>query len=165
MTARVASVPAGRTATNLRELDRLCKWSPWMSFAEALARAPRDPGVYMAREGRGGPIVYVGHAGERRGQGIRGRLKFYASGKGLTSGLGEAVADRAFADPPWLRQRLAEATAGSPRRAIEWGKEAFLRADLYVRWATTADKTSASELERHCGALCPELWNRNPFTR
>jgi hypothetical protein len=119
----------------------------------------------MAREGRGGPIVYVGHAGERRGQGIRGRLKFYASGKGLMSGLGEAVADRAFADPVWLRQRLAEATDGSPRRAIEWGREAFLRADLYFRWATTADKASASELERHCGALCPELWNRNPFTR
>ena len=56
-----------------------------MSFAEVLVCAPRDPGVYMAREGRGGPIVYVGHAGERRGQGIRGRLKFYASGKGLTS--------------------------------------------------------------------------------
>ncbi len=100
---------------------------------ETLACAPRDPGVYMAREGRGGPIVYVGHAGERRGQGIRGRLKFYASGKRLTSGLGEAVADRAFADPAWLRQRLAEATAGSPRRAIEWGREPFLRADLYVR--------------------------------
>lgn len=150
-----ASVPAGRTATNLRELDRLSEWSPWMSFAEALARAPRDPGVYMAREGRGGPIVYVGMAGERRGQGIRGRLRVYASGKALTSGLGEAVADRAFADPAWLRQRLAEATAGSPRRAIEWGREAFLRADLYVRWATTADKVSASELERHCGALRP----------
>jgi len=161
-----ASVPACRAATNLRELNRLCKWSPWMSFGEeALACAPRDPGVYMAREGRGGPIVYVGHAGERRGQGIRGRLKFYASGKGLTSGLGEAVADRALADPAWLRQRLAEATDGSPRRAIEWGREAFLRADLYVRWATTADKASASALERHGGAVCPELWNRNPFTR
>jgi hypothetical protein len=117
----------------------------------------------MAREGPRGPIVYVGMAGERRGQGIRGRLRVYASGKALTSGLGEAVADRAFADPAWLCQRLAETTAGSPRRAIEWGKEAFLRADLYVRWTTTADKQSARALERRCGAFCPELWNRNLF--
>jgi hypothetical protein len=37
-------------------------------------------------------------AGERRGQGIRGRLNVYGSGKALASGLGEAVMDRALAD-------------------------------------------------------------------
>jgi hypothetical protein len=59
------------------------------------------PGVYMARE-PGGSIVYVGRAAERAGggkpKGLRGRLSVYVSGKGLASGLGEAVLDRALAD-------------------------------------------------------------------
>ena len=86
-------------ARELEALDELANWSPWVPFAEALDVAPREPGVYVVREGRAGPIVYVGMAGERRGSGLRGRLRVYASGKALTSGLGEAVADRAFADP------------------------------------------------------------------
>src|SRR5215213_7907958 len=48
-------------------------------------------------EGLYGPIVYVGMAGERRGQGIRGRLNVYGRGKALVSSLGEAVMDRALA--------------------------------------------------------------------
>jgi hypothetical protein len=50
------------------------------------------PGVYLAREGQDGPIVYVGMAGELRGEGIRGRLNVYSSGKGVVSG---------SARPPW----------------------------------------------------------------
>jgi len=80
-------------------VDELAEWSPWMPFSEARAAAPRQPGgVYLAREGLDGPIVYAGMAGERRGQGIRGRLNVYGSGKALASGLGEAVMDRALAD-------------------------------------------------------------------
>jgi hypothetical protein len=51
-------------------VEELAEWSPWMPFSEARAAAPRQPGVYLAREGLDGPIVYAGMAGERRGQGI-----------------------------------------------------------------------------------------------
>jgi hypothetical protein len=59
-------------------VDALADWCPWMSLGDALAEAPRLPGVYLAREGEVGSIVYVGMAGERNGgnrpQGLRGRL-------------------------------------------------------------------------------------------
>lgn len=148
-------------------LAELGEWSPWVSFEDALSAAPRLPGVYIAREGRNGPIVYVGMAGERAGsgkpQGIRGRLRVYGSGKALTSGLGEAVADRAFGDVVWLGERLAEVEKGEPRRAREWGRAAFVRADLYLRWAVTADRHSAEVLEREVGATLVGLWNRQGF--
>jgi hypothetical protein len=150
---------------DLTALERLCDWSAWTPFAEAVDTAPREPGVYMAREGHSGPIVYVGMAGERRGHGIRGRLSVYASGKALASGLGEAVADRAFSDAAWLQLRLDEVTRGEPRRALEWGRAAFQRADLHVRWTVTADGQAARLLERECGAVCPDLWNRLAFVR
>lgn len=73
--------------------------------------------VHGASRRPGGDIIYVGMAGERRGQGVRGRLAIYGTGKGLASGLGEAVLDRALADPDWLQQRLDEVHAGQPRRA------------------------------------------------
>jgi len=76
--------------------------------------------VYLAREGLYGPIVYVGMAGERRGQGIRGRLNVYGRGKALVSGLGEAVMDRALANVHWLRERLADVEHGRPARAKAW---------------------------------------------
>jgi hypothetical protein len=98
-------------------VDELAEWSPWMPFSEARAAAPRQPGVYLAREGLDGPIVYAGMAGERRGQGIRGRLNVYGSGKALASGLGEAVMDRALADVHWLRERLDDVEQGRPLRA------------------------------------------------
>ena len=151
----------------------LAAWSAWVPFEEALACAPREPGVYMAREGSDGPIVYVGSAGPRSGrnndkkpQGIRGRIRVYTSGKALTSGLGEAVADRAFADADFVRQRLAEVEAGAPKRASEWGRAALTRANLHLRWATTSDKSSAEALERAAGTLLEEsgLWNRRRFT-
>lgn len=141
------------------------EWSEWVPFARALAVAPRVPGVYMAREGEAGAVVYIGMAGERSGggrpQGIRGRLSIYASGKGLASGLGEAVFDRALADPDWVRIRLRELETDGPRRAKQWGIEAFVRADLHVRWTTTSDRASAASLEeqlvRRAGS---SLWNK-----
>jgi hypothetical protein len=118
--------------------------------------------VYLAREGSDGPIVYVGMAGERRGQGIRGRLNVYSRGKALVSGLGEAVMDRALADTGWLRERLAEVEQGRPMRATAWGQAAIARANLHVCWAVTVDRRSASELEQAVlfALESGELWNR-----
>ncbi|GLX50853.1 hypothetical protein Shyhy01_38030 [Streptomyces hygroscopicus subsp. hygroscopicus] len=81
------------------------------------AEVPQMPGVYLAKRGAAGPLVYVGMAGERQGEGLRGRLRRYTSGKALASGLGEAVFDRALVDPQWRRERLAEAETGRSRRA------------------------------------------------
>lgn len=150
------------TTTDAQVLESLAQWSRWAPIGEALAMAPRSAGVYMARQGPHGPVVYVGMAGERNGKGIRGRLGVYLSGKALASGLGEAVFDRALADPDWLRARLDEVDAGEPIRAKRWGKAAFKRADLYVRWATTPDRESALALERRCmeELLGHGLWNR-----
>lgn len=143
-------------------LDAVASWSPWLPFDEAIAAAPRSPGVYVAREGADGAEIYVGMAGERRGAGLRGRLGVYRSGKALASGLGEAVFDRALADPVWLTERLSEVNAGHPSRAKAWGQAAFVRADLHVRWAVTADRQAAISLERKClDALADhDLWNR-----
>ena len=147
-------------------VETMADWSPWVPFAVGAATAPRLPGVYMARQGPDGPIVYVGRAGERAGsgkpEGLWGRLGVYASGKGMVSGLGEAASDRALADPDWLRERLAEVEAGEPMRAIEWGKAAIVRAGLYVRWTTTTTAAGAKVLEKQildelAGA---RLWNR-----
>jgi hypothetical protein len=143
-------------------VDDLAEWSPWMPFSEARAAAPRRPGVYLAREGLDGPIVYAGMAGERRGQGIRGRLSVYATGKGLVSGLGEAVMDRALADVHWLKERTVDVERGRPLRAKAWGQAAFARANLHVRWAITEDRRSAFELERAVLLVLDsgDLWNR-----
>ncbi len=113
-----------------REVLALAPWSRWVPLAEA--EVPRMPGVYLARWGPAGLLIYAGRAGERRGEGLRGRLRRYTSGKALASGLGEAVFDRALADPEWLRERLAEVESGRPRRATEWGKAALAWADVHV---------------------------------
>jgi hypothetical protein len=134
-------------------------WSEWVPFATALAVAPRQPGVYMAREGSSGGAVYIGMAGERRGQGIRGRLAIYASGKGLASGLGEAVLDRALADPEWLRSRLNELETSGPRRAKHWGIEAFARGD-----ARTVPSREASVSLSGRVRLC-RCWSQVPSCR
>jgi hypothetical protein len=101
-------------------------------------------------------------AGERRGQGIRGRLSVYATGKGLVSGLGEAVMDRALADVHWLRERTVDVERGRPLRAKAWGQAAFARANLHVCWAITEDRRSAFELERAVllALESGDLWNR-----
>jgi hypothetical protein len=65
----------------------LATWSPWRPFEEAAIAAPRLPGVYLARQGLEGSLVYVGMASERRGQGLRGRLTVYRRGKAAVSGL------------------------------------------------------------------------------
>ena len=141
-------------------------WSEWCRWDEALGLAPREPGVYMARDRASREVVYIGMAGERGGsrgrpQGLRGRLAVYTSGKALASGLGEAVLDRALADPQWLRQQLAELETNGASRAKQWGVAAFARADLEVRWSVTPDAASARALERHLIATgCHPLWNR-----
>lgn len=101
-------------------------------------------------------------AGERRGQGVRGRLRIYLSGKGLVSGLGEAALDRALADPDFVQDRLDAVRTGTPRRAKVWGKLAIDRADLWIRWATTPDRRSAAllELEVIQALHAEDLWNR-----
>jgi hypothetical protein len=116
----------------------------------------------MAREGADGPVVYVGMAGERRGNGLRGRLTVYMSGKGLATGLGEAAFDRALADRAWLLERLVEVESGQPVRGKAWGRAAMARADLYVRWATTPDRASARALELRVLAALRDspMWNR-----
>ncbi len=70
--------------------------------------------------------------------------------------------DRALADPVWLSERLAEAEAGNPLRAKAWGRAAFERAQLHLRWTTTPDKASAAILEREVLAALrdADLWNR-----
>jgi hypothetical protein len=122
----------------------------------------------MAREGVTGPVIYVGHAGERFGgrdrpQGIRGRLSIYLTGKGLASGLGEAVFDRALGDAVFLRERLNEVDRVEPLRAKEWGKRAFACGDLHIRWLVSVDKASAAAIESECLRLLgdAELWNRD----
>lgn len=149
-------------ADPLPQLDSLASWSDWVPLNVAVTVAPQDPGVYLARQGPG-PVIYVGMAGERRGQGVRGRLKIYTSGKGLASGLGEAVFDRALADPTWLQARLAEVDAGEPRRAKEWGRAAIEWADVQVCWTTTPDRASAVALELTVLRTLrgDPLWNRH----
>jgi hypothetical protein len=151
---------------SLADVAHLASWSDWIPVGGALDLAPRLPGVYLARSGRIGPVVYVGMAGERSGggkpQGLRGRLAVYLGGKALTSGLGEAVFDRAIADPRWVEERVREAAAGTPLRAIEWGRLAIVRADLDLCWATTCNAIEARDLEGQCLAALADadLWNR-----
>jgi hypothetical protein len=101
-------------------------------------------------------------AGERRGQGIRGRLTVYSRGRGAVSGLGEAAMDRALADADWLDQRVADVRAGRAERTRSWASAAIARADLHMSWATTPDRAGALTLERAVlDALHEtELWNR-----
>jgi hypothetical protein len=143
-------------------VDRLASWSPWLPFADAVAHAPRLPGVYLARQGSDGGLVYVGMAGERRGRGIQGRLTVYRRGKGAVSGLGEAVLDRALADPGFVRQRLDELLGGSTKRASIWAQDALTWADLHIRWTVTKDRAAAAALERVLldALRTMPLWNR-----
>lgn len=91
-----------------------------------------------------------------------------AATTGAVSGLGEAALDRAVADPAWLRERLIEVEQGRPRRALDWAQLALQRADLQLRWASTADRASARELEDTAlGILAASgaLWNRRAARR
>jgi hypothetical protein len=42
------------------ELDPELQWAPWLLFEEAVRIAPREPGVYVARERPTKQIVYIG---------------------------------------------------------------------------------------------------------
>ncbi|MFI9585564.1 hypothetical protein ACIHCQ_27805 [Streptomyces sp. NPDC052236] len=142
-----------------QEILVLAQWSQWAPLAKA--EVPRMPGVYLARRGPVGPLVYVGRAGERKGEGLHGRLRRYTSGKALASGLGEAVFDRALADPEWLRERLVEVECGRPMRATEWGKADLAWADVHVCWVVTESGKAAEALEKKVLALeSVDWWNR-----
>ena len=142
-------------------IAHLADWSPWLPFDDAATAAPRVPGVYLARQADG-DLVYVGMAGERRGQGVRGRLTVYRRGKGAVSGLGEAVLDRALADTVFVQRHLDELSEGKPKRAAVWAQNALRWAGLQVCWATTADRPAAKALERSVLDALVEavLWNR-----
>jgi hypothetical protein len=135
------------SADSLATLDGLADWSAWVPFDDAVRSATRGPGVYMARNGADGPLVYMGMAGERRGRGVRGRLETYDRGKGAVSGLGEACLDRALADPSWVADRLVDRKAGMALRAKEWARLAVRRADLRMCWSETSDADTARALE------------------
>jgi hypothetical protein len=158
---------AGEVRRLMQPVDSIVDWSRWVPIAEAAKNAPTVPGVYMARQGIDGPVVYVGMAGERRGQGLRGRLAAYVRGKGLVSGLGEAIFDRALADPAWVRERLSEAERGQALRAKQWGAAAVERAGFFVRWTTARNKDEAREIERRITETLrgEGLWNRIPPIR
>ncbi|MFE5300659.1 hypothetical protein [Streptomyces sp. NPDC056632] len=146
--------------TRSQELLAMADWSDWVPLGGS--EAPRLPGVYLARRGPAGPVVYVGMAGERSGQGLRGRLRRYTSGKALAPGLGEAVFDRALADAGWLRERLLEVETGQHMRATDWGKAALAWAEPHVCWAVTQNGNAAVVLEKKVLALeTIDWWNRD----
>jgi hypothetical protein len=146
------------------EVHHLAEWSPWLPFDDALAGAPREPGVYALREPFTGVVRYVGMAGERAGsgraQGLRGRLSAYGTGKGAISGFGEAALDRALADPDWVERRLRHLRTRGPERARDWVRDAVLRLGLEVSWSVCVDRSDALYLERQVVARLrtTELW-------
>lgn len=111
---------------------------------------------------RDGAIVYVGMAGERRGQGLRGRLSIYRRGKGAVSGFGEAALDRALADAGFIEMHLAAVLQGRSARTSEWAQDAIRWFDIETRWATCATKADALTLEGLVvEILMPHgIWNR-----
>lgn len=135
-------------------------WSEWRLLADAVSEATTSPGVYIARSGK--DLVYVGKAGERRGQGVRGRLQVYARGRAAVSGLGEAALDRALADPAWLASRLASLHTDGPARAQQWARDALTHAKLEICWTAAPDSTTARDWEAEILQQLEDvaLWNR-----
>ena len=142
----------------------LATWSPWGALADEARKAPPAPGVYLARSGPAGPLLYVGHAGERAASqpGLRGRLGVYARGRGAVSGLGEAAMDRALADPTFVRQRLHYLDQGLSELTKDWARAALAWGNVHVSWTVTPDKASAKALEERILIALEEheLWNR-----
>lgn len=100
-------------------------------------------------------------AGERKGNGLRGRLAIYASGKGASSGLGEHAFDRVLEDPKWLQARLDEAHAGRSMRATAAARSAIDHAGLEVRRQTVETRAQALQLEAQLiSEYRSQLWNR-----
>jgi hypothetical protein len=142
-------------------VDRLADWSVWAPFGIAARTAPLTPGVYQMRT-RDGLIVYVGMAGERKGQGVRGRLSIYRRGKGAVSGFGEAALDRALANAAFVEEHLEAVRDDRPARASEWARDAIQWLDVEIRWAECATKDDADSLEKAViKLLMPHsIWNR-----
>lgn len=142
-------------------VDGLAQWSEWQPFAVAAPSAPLVPGVYQMRL-RDGAVVYVGMAGERKGQGIRGRLSIYRRGRGAVSGFGEAALDRALANIAFIESHLDDVRAGKPSRASIWAQDAIRWLDVEVRWAVCDSRAVALKLERTVVnmLLTHEIWNR-----
>lgn len=142
---------------------RALEWSEWVPFHAVMTLAPRTPGVYMMRlseEPERGP-VYIGMAGERKGNGIRGRLAIYFSGKGAASGLGEHAFDRALADPAWVEERLVEAHEGRSMRATKAARSAIDHLGLEVRWTCVPTRAEALHVESELvQEYKQQLWNR-----
>jgi hypothetical protein len=158
--------PGARDAYEI--LEALAEWSDWAPFGEALAHAPRDPGVYLFREPSTHVIRYAGMAGERAGngsqrpKGLYGRLSVYRTGKGAVSGFGEAALDRALADPDWVADQLERLKTQGPRRAKAWAADAIVRIDPEVSWARCDERADAKYLEDQVVPLLRPhgLWNR-----
>lgn len=146
-------------------VDEIANWSEWQPFSSATRIAPRVPGVYQLRL-KSGLIVYVGMAGERRGQGIRGRLSVYRRGRGAVSGFGEAALDRALSDVNFIEEHLDHVKAGTPSRASAWARDAIQWLDVDVRWAACTTGEAASVLERAVVELLlvHGIWNRVAVT-
>ncbi len=142
--------------------DRALEWSAWVPFGDVMAVAPRSPGVYMMRlaaDPERGP-VYIGMAGERKGNGVRGRLAIYFSGQGAASGLGGHAFDRALADPVWVEERLREAREGRSERAKKAARSAIDHLGLEVRWTLVSSRAEALLLESQLiGQYRDQLWN------
>jgi hypothetical protein len=164
-TAIVSNIEDNRTATGRLVVDlpvsvgALATWSAWIRFDLLPAAVPRLPGVYLAANTT--QIVYVGMAGDRRGTGLRGRMTAYCTGKAAVSGLGRAVLDRALNDEDFVARRLASLVAGQRLDAQGWAALAMQEARLSLCWATTSDRATAVDLEKHVLDALHEqqLWN------
>jgi hypothetical protein len=159
--ASVEAVPMTQVADEAGRLKLAGKtWSDWMPLEEAAGSATTRPGVYVARSGE--ELVYVGMAGERRGQGVRGRLRIYARGRGAVSGLGEAALDRALADEAWVTRQLEQARHHGPQRTKDWAIAAVRRASLDVCWtpAESAEQARDWETEALLELEDAALWNK-----
>lgn len=145
------------------EVAGVAAWSPWLSLGEAVAAAPRRPGVYLLRDPTDQVVRYAGRAGDRAGggrpQGLHGRLAAYLSGHEGVSGFAEAALDRALADPAWVRERSADPRTA--RRTRRWAAAAVLRLAPDVSWAPCGEAADARLLETEVVALLRPfgLWN------
>lgn len=156
-------------STHPVDLVALATWSPWLDFtATNVAKVPMSPGVYLFRSKASHPglsagdIVYVGRAAERKGKGVRERLRIYVTGRAPHSGLGNLALERALADAGWLRERLQRVEAGERLTVQDWARDAVAWADLEFSVTTTIDGKIAETLELATIAALKShaLWNR-----
>lgn len=142
-------------------------WTDWLPLPHAANAASRRPGVYQARLGDDGPVVYIGMAALRSGRGVAGRLAKYAGGTAPHSGLGRYALTVAMADPAFLRARLAEVQGGRPADVFTWSRLAHDHLALRVRSAgmadvddkTAVDQAKAVEKTLMGAADWTSLWN------